>query len=208
MLLHNTPNDSWSDKDDRSLASLGDLIRPQIPSLLTEFYDWLMIEATDSPLLTTHNIQILRKLQQQFWTEFFASPTHGPNYVDACTQIGLRQAQIGLDAYFLLTPIRKFQELIEYRIMNQIRPSRKRTRIRNALIKKLDRDVVIVIDAYTKHHTDLQTSRNDFRNQLVELLNELTLGNFDVQIPQPRTPEDEPFTHSLQNLTNTLHKKY
>lgn len=204
MLLHNTPNDSWSDKDDRSLASLGDLIRPQIPSLLNEFYDWLMIEATDSPLLTPHNIQILRKLQQQFWTEFFASPTHGPNYVDACTQIGLRQAQIGLDAYFLLTPIRKFQELIEYRIMNQIRPSRKRTRITNALIKKLDRDVVIVIDAYTKHHTDLQTSRNDFRNQLVELLNELTLGNFDVQIPQPRTPEDEPFTHSLQNLTNTL----
>ena len=204
MLLHNAPNESWTEKDERSLENLGNLIRPQIPSILDELSDWLVSEATDSPVLTTHNIKIIRNLQQGFWNEFFTPRTTSTDRTDSCSRIGARQAQIGLDASFLLTPIRKFQALIEYRLTNQIRSSRKRNRLSIALLKKLDRDTDAVINAYNQQLEDRETSQDDFQKQLVELLNELTRGNFDIQIPKPRTPKDELFTHSLAQLTDTL----
>lgn len=198
-----TPTFEWTEEDNRDLATLKELLVPRVETCLDQFYEWVMTEGPGPRFLTPSTIDRVRTLQQRFWMEFLSSPP-SPAYAESRAVIGIRHAEIGLDSQLFLASTRKFQKLLEHEL-NVSSPSETiRNKLLHVLAKKIEIDITIIIDAYTTHYTAIEKSRSSFTDELITLLDQLTRGNFNVQIPEARTPKDRNFVEALRQLTNTL----
>ncbi|MDG2050821.1 MAG: protoglobin domain-containing protein, partial [Myxococcota bacterium] len=201
--MNYTTNFEWTETDSRHLAKLQKILVPQAESALDEFYDWLMTKGPGPSFLTPDTIDRVKALQLRFWIEFFDSPP-SPAYAASRSIVGIQHAEIGLNSQLFLASMRKFQKIFERLLSQRIRSPRALKPLSQAMAKKIDIDITIIIDAYTKHYTEIEKKRTSFRAKLVSLLNELTQGNFNVQIPEAIEADDQAFADALQELTNTL----
>ena len=197
------PTFEWTAEDTRDLAKLRKALLPRLELCLDEFYEWVMSEGPGPRFLTPNTIDQVRTLQLRYWTEFLNSPP-SPAYTDSRAIIGIRHAEIGLDSQLFLASTRKFQKILEHEIRVSIRSNKARQKIVEVLARKIEIDITIIIDSYTKHYTRLEERRSSFTDQLIELLDQLTRGNFNVRIPEARNAKDQNFVEALGQLTDTL----
>ena len=201
--MNYTTTFEWTETDSRYLAKLQKILVPQAESALDEFYDWVMTKGPGPSFLTPDTIDRVKALQLRFWIDFFDSPP-SPAYAASRSIVGIQHAEIGLNSQLFLASMRKFQQIFERLLSQRIRSPRTLKSLIQAMAKKIDIDIAIIIDAYTNHYTEIETKRTSFRAKLVSLLNELTQGNFNIQIPEASAADDKPFADALQQLTNTL----
>ena len=197
------PTFEWTAEDTRDLGKLRKILLPRIELCLDEFYKWVMSEGPGPRFLTPSTIDQVRTLQLRYWKEFLNSPP-SPDYTDSRAIIGIRHAEIGLDSQLFLASTRKFQQILEHQLRLGIRSNKNRYKLCDLLARKIEIDITIIIDAYTKHYTELEESRSSFTDELIKLLDQLTRGNFNVRIPEARTKKDQNFVEALEQLTETL----
>lgn len=165
-----------TDEDAPILSNILSLaIQPQVHTILTQFYDYLLGFRELQPFLGgPDQIQRLKTTQREYLLSFGVQFKE-MIYFEYRLRIGIAHERVGLPLYMYLSAYRYLQSLILGALPPAIRHNQEEfSRYYDSANKIMMLDISLVIDAYTRVQTDLTSaSLQALTNERDQLTNQL-----------------------------------
>jgi len=148
----------WTDDDARRVRSFAQVVDPDLPALVEDFYEEIERHPDALKVITGGKAQIQRlKGTLLGWLRELLSGQYDPEYVQRRWKIGYRHVEIGLDQVYTNVALSRLRAgLVRVLQENWQGDAQVRREVVRSLNKLLDLDLAIIQEAYQAEYTARQ----------------------------------------------------
>ena len=162
----------WTAEDAQCVAAAASLVRPEIPSLLEDFYAEIQRHPRAAAVITGGPEQIQRlKLTLGRWIEQLLAGSYDQAYVEQRASAGRKHVEIGLEQVYVSAALSRLRSGLAAVISRRWRGTpASRTATLTALHKLLDLDAALIATVYEEEH--VRREQASVRLQLESLVHQ------------------------------------
>ena len=148
---------AWTSDDAETLRNAAELISPELPSIVDDFYLEVLRHGPTRNVITGGDAQIARlKASLHDWLLDLFSGDYAEEYLARQVRIGRRHVEIGLDQTYVNAAFTRVRQNLVNLLQASIADEAAARRTQTALERLLDVNLAIAADAYQTHFMEQQ----------------------------------------------------